>query len=129
VRGVSTLMGLIGFLFFEASAFWAHGQQRMVEGWTPVRARIVAAEKVRGDTVVRFEYPFGKDIYTVQARRAPYPVGATVTAFVDPRVPARAVLDPRRGRSLTWMFAIGGVAWLLVWALAARGVDLRRKLA
>ena len=123
------LVGIGGCLLFEATAFWAHDQAQRVLGWTQVPARIVASERRGGASFVRFEYQIGKDFYTVEGRHALYPVGATVTAFVDPRVPARAVLDPRRGKSLTWMFAVGGLAWVLVWVLAARGVDLRRKLA
>jgi Protein of unknown function (DUF3592) len=119
------LMGVLGFLFFEASAFWAHDQQRRIEGWTQVPARIVAADRY----AVRFEYKVGENMYTAQARGPQHPVGAQVVAFVDPRLPARAVLDPRRSASIVWMFALGGVAWMVVWALAARGVDLRRKLA
>lgn len=125
MRGFATLVAIGGFLLFEATAFWAHDQQRRLESWTPVPARIVSVD--RG--TVRFEYQFGKDIYTVEGRRPGYRVGQSATAFVDPRLPARAVLDPRRSRSLTWMFALGGLAWLAVWVLAARGVDLRRKLA
>jgi Protein of unknown function (DUF3592) len=120
VRGFAVLVAMGGFLLFEATAFWAHGQQRRVEGWAKVPARILASEQRARAHEVRFEYQMGKDTYTVTARHAAYPVGARVTAFVDPQVPARAVLDPRRGRQLVWMFALGGVAWLLVWAMVAR---------
>lgn len=125
MRGLATLVAVGGFLFFEATAFWAHDQQKRVERWQQVPAKIVGVDH----GLVRFEYQFGKDIYTVEARRPGYHVGQPAIAFVDPTLPARALLDPRRSRSLTWMFAIGGLAWALVWALAARGVDLRRKLA
>ena len=125
MRGFATLVALGGFLVFETTAWWAHDQQRRLETWTKVPARIVAVEH----EVVRFEYEIGKNTYTVSARAHGEKPGSGATAFVDPAVPARAVLDPRRSRSLTWMFAVGGLAWLLVWVMAARGVDLRRKLA
>jgi hypothetical protein len=71
----------------------------------------------------RFNFSLG-DLFSAQAVTSRYPVGATVTVFVNPRNPMKSVLECRPS-ALCWVPFVFGILFGLIFVLVL-AVSLKR---
>jgi hypothetical protein len=74
----------------------------------------VAGQAYEGSTIGSMSWSTSNRA-AAQRSIEPYPRGASVSAWVDPREPSRALLEPGVSPWLLGCFAAGAVLWLVIW--------------
>jgi hypothetical protein len=85
-----------------------------------VRYRYEVAGAAHESTTLGAMAEEGGERAAMEARAAKYPAGAEVTAWVNPKDPAEALLEPEFPPLFVAVFALAGLLWLAVWGLAGK---------